>query len=131
MKTNSPTTAIEILNRLADIGRSWVDSELNGTSFYKEALDGIDKETTQALAELESLMMGVIDMGENAIKSWEKHAYSMESMVNDQLVYSKHPNADQRRRENDVTDRRAILLATHVIKEQRTALRAIFKQENK
>jgi len=65
----------------------------------------------------------IIEICEGVIESWSKHAYSMESMANDTLVYSgKAERKHLRRREEDVTDRRAILLTSAIPKHLETEL---------
>lgn len=70
----------------------------------------------------EELIKLVESVGEEVVGAWEKHAYSLDSMVNDTLIYQKHPNADKRRREQDATDRRAILLTRGFINTLRERL---------
>lgn len=85
-------------------------------------LGGVDAAAQALLRLIEEKVIGA---GEKAIKAWEEHAYSLDSLANDQLVYLKHPNSDQKRRDNDVTDRREILLAYGVLAEQRSKLREL------
>lgn len=44
------------MNGIADIGRGWVHDQLDGTSFIKDALDGIDKEVDDAEKAIDRLV---------------------------------------------------------------------------
>lgn len=98
----------------------WVNEH---TAVYATALTAyIEREKVAArIDELNN----TIDICNGVIESWSKHAYSMESLANDQLTYEKHPNANEQRRLNDVTDRRAILLTSAIPKHLNERLAAL------
>lgn len=57
MNTQDKPTKLEgLLDGLADIGRGWVYDQLDGTSFIKDALDGIDKEIAEAKQAISDLV---------------------------------------------------------------------------
>lgn len=45
-----------ILEPLAEIGRGWVHDQLDGTSFIKDALDGIEEVKEEAKAQIKQLI---------------------------------------------------------------------------
>lgn len=54
--TNNADKLREILDGLIDISRSWVDDQLSGTSYYVEAMDGLDTELQTAMTAITALI---------------------------------------------------------------------------
>lgn len=98
-----------------------------------------DKAISKAKQAIQSLLAEAridelnktVEICDGVIETWSKHAYSMEALVNDSLVYLKSATKEQLdRRNNDVTDRRAILLTSAIPKHLKDRIALLQKEES-
>lgn len=62
----------------------------------------------------------IIEAGQTPIDEWKSHVFDMEALAIDHLVMAGKANSEQLRiRNNHVTDRRAILLSSGILKVQK------------